>query len=242
MQINLFLLSFKNYDLSTFLAFSENILKISIKKLVQTGKLTYTIAVVNYFTLKHELYPPHGGPDGGASSGDVLEKDLNLSVSLKLRDIVNANGNSAVMTRETDDVEMSQNGKYSKKTDLQHRMDVLNSSQGDIFISIHMNKFSDSKYSGAQVFSSDNGDESKQLGEIIQSSLKNNLDNSNTRAAKGNERNVYILKNAKVPAVLVECGFLSNPDELKLLTEEEYQKKLSEAIYKGIEEYISKSR
>lgn len=186
--------------------------------------------------------PGHGGPDGGASSGDVLEKDLNLSVSLKLRDIVNASGNSAVMTRETDDVEMSQNGKYSKKTDLQHRMDVLNSSQGDIFISIHMNKFSDSKYSGAQVFSSDNGDESKQLGEIIQSSLKNNLDNSNTRAAKGNERNVYILKNAKVPAVLVECGFLSNPDELKLLTEEEYQKKLSEAIYKGIEEYISKSR
>lgn len=186
--------------------------------------------------------PGHGGPDGGASSGDVLEKDLNLSVSLKLRDIVNASGNSAVMTRETDDVEMSQNGKYSKKTDLQHRMDVLNSSQGDIFISIHMNKFSDSKYSGAQVFSSDNGDESKQLGQIIQSSLKNNLDNSNTRAAKGNERNVYILKNAKVPAVLVECGFLSNPDELKLLTEEEYQKKLSEAIYKGIEEYISKSR
>ena len=184
--------------------------------------------------------PGHGGPDGGASSGDVLEKDLNLSVSLKLRDIVNANGNSAVMTRETDDVEMGQNGKYSKKTDLQHRMDVLNSSQGNIFVSIHMNKFSDSKYSGAQVFSSDNGDESKQLGEMIQASLKNDLDNSNTRAAKGNERNVYILKNAKVPAVLVECGFLSNPDELKHLTEEDYQKKLAEAIYKGIEEYLSK--
>ncbi len=169
----------------------------------------------------------------------MLEKDLNLAVSLKLRDVINSNGNNAVMTREIDEVEMAQNGKYSKKTDLQHRMDVLNSSQGDIFVSIHMNKFSDPQYSGAQVFSSDNGDDSKQLGSAIQTSLKNNIDNSNTRAAKSNERNVYILKNAKVPAVLVECGFLSNPDELKLLTEDEYQKKLAEAIYKGIEEYLS---
>lgn len=181
----------------------------------------------------------HGGPDGGASSGDILEKDLNLAVALKLRDIANSRGCTAVMTRETDDVEMAQSGKYSKKTDLQHRMDVLTSSHGDIFISIHMNKFSDSQYSGAQVFYSDNGNNSKVLGEKIQNSLKNNLDNSNTRAAKGNERNVYILRNATVPAVLVECGFLSNPDELKLLTEDEYQKKLAEAIYAGIEDYIN---
>lgn len=185
--------------------------------------------------------PGHGGPDGGASSGDVLEKDLNLAVSLKLRDIINSNGNTAVMTRETDDIELDPNGKYSKKTDLQHRLDVLNSAHGDIFVSIHMNKFTDSKYSGAQVFSSDNGDKSKQLGETIQASLKNNLDNSNTRAAKGNERNVYILKNANVPAVLVECGFLSNPDELKRLTEEDYQKRLAEAIYTGIKEFIEKN-
>lgn len=100
-----------------------------------------------------------------------------------------------------------------------------------------MNKFSDSKYSGAQVFTADN-DESKRLGEAIQTSLKNNLDNSNNRAVKGNERNIYILRNASVPAVLVECGFMSNPDELKHLTEEEYQKRLAEAIYTGIDEYI----
>lgn len=182
----------------------------------------------------------HGGPDGGASSGDVLEKGLNLSVALKLRDIASSNGYSAVMTRETDDVQMGENGKYSKKADLSHRMDVLNSANSDIFVSIHMNKFTDSRYSGAQVFSADNGDASKRLGEIVQSSLKNNLDNSNTRTAKGNERNVYILKNADVPAILVECGFLSNPDELKNLTDDGYQQKLAEAIFKGIEEYMSK--
>ncbi len=181
----------------------------------------------------------HGGPDGGASSGDVLEKGLNLSVALKLRDIASSNGYNAVMTRETDDVQMGENGKYSKKADLNHRMDVLNSANSDIFVSIHMNKFTDSRYSGAQVFSSDNGDESKRLGEIVQASLKNNLDNSNTRAAKGNERNVYILKNSKVPAILVECGFLSNPDELKNLTDDGYQQKLAEAIFKGIEEYFA---
>lgn len=181
----------------------------------------------------------HGGPDGGASSGVVLEKGLNLSVALKLRDIASSNGYNAVMTRETDNVQMGENGKYSKKADLNHRMDVLNSANSDIFVSIHMNKFTDSRYSGAQVFSSDNGDESKRLGEIVQASLKNNLDNSNTRAAKGNERNVYILKNADVPAILVECGFLSNPDELKNLTDDGYQQKLAEAIFKGIEEYFA---
>lgn len=183
--------------------------------------------------------PGHGGPDGGASSGDVQEKDLNLSVALKLRDILGENGYAVVMTRETDDIQMGENGKYSKKADLSHRMDVLNSANSDVFISIHMNKFTDPKYSGAQVFSSDNGDESKRLGEAIQASLKNNLDNSNTRAAKGNERNVYILRNAKGPAVLVECGFLSNADELQKLTDEEYQKKLAEAIQKGMEDYLS---
>lgn len=181
----------------------------------------------------------HGGPDGGASAGDVLEKDLNLAVALKLRDVINSNGGTAVMTRESDEVAMGENGKYSKKADLSHRMDVLNSSNGDIFISIHMNKFTDAKYSGAQVFSSDNSNDSKRLGEAVQASLKNNLDNSNNRAAKGNERNVYILRNAKVPAILVECGFISNADELKKLTEDEYQQKLVEAIYKGIEDYYN---
>lgn len=101
-----------------------------------------------------------------------------------------------------------------------------------------MNKFENPKYSGAQVFYSQNSEDSKKLGELIQASLINNLDNNNNRVAKKNETGIYILKNAKVPAALVECGFLSNPEELKNLTDEEYQKKLAEAIYTGICEYF----
>ncbi len=183
--------------------------------------------------------PGHGGIDGGASNGDVLEKDLNLAVSLKLRDTINNDGNTAVLTRDSDEISMLNNtgGKYVKKDDLLYRLSVIDNSNADIFISIHMNKFQDSKYSGAQVFHSDNED-SKRLGELIQASLKNNLDSNNNRVAKGNEAGIYILKNAKIPAALIECGFLSNADELEKLQTDEYQQQLADAIYLGITEYL----
>ena len=182
--------------------------------------------------------PGHGGQDGGASGGDVLEKDLNLAVAHKLKDVITNNGGAAVLTREGDAPDVpGTNGKFNKKADLEYRLSVLNQANADIFVSIHMNKFSDSKYSGAQVFFSQNGEDSKQLGEMIQQSLKDNLDPSNNRQAKRNESGIYILKNAKVPAVLVECGFLSNPEELEKLQSDEYQQSVAEAIYKGIQEY-----
>lgn len=183
--------------------------------------------------------PGHGGTDGGASNGDVLEKDLNLAVSLKLRDIINNDGNTAVMTRESDDITLLNNtsGKYVKKDDLLYRLSVVDNSNADLFISIHMNKFEDAKYSGAQVFYSENGEDSKKLGELLQASLINNLDNSNTRVAKKNEAGIYILKNAVVAAALVECGFLSNTEEFAKLQNDEYQQQLAEAIYSGIKDY-----
>ncbi len=186
-------------------------------------------------TITVVIDPGHGGQDGGASSGDVLEKDLNLSVALRLRDIVISNGGAAVMTREGDAPDIpGGNGKFNKKADLEYRLSVLRDANADVFISIHMNKFSESKYSGAQVFYSQNGEESKTLGEHIQLSLRDNLDPENAREAKRNEAGIYILKNADVPAALVECGFLSNPEELEKLTTDEYQQALAEAIYKGI--------
>ncbi len=187
--------------------------------------------------------PGHGGQDGGASCGDVLEKDLNLSVSLKLRDIITSNGGAAVMTRDGDAPDVpGTNGKFVKRDDLRYRLDVLDKADADLFISIHMNKFSEPKYSGAQVFYSQNGEESKVLGELIQKSLRENLDTENSREAKRNESGIYILKNAKVPAALVECGFLSNPAELEKLKTEEYQQSLAEAIYKGIEEFMEQNQ
>lgn len=181
--------------------------------------------------------PGHGGIDGGATAGDLLEKDLNLSVALKIEKVLNENGYSTALTRNNDEIKLNENGKYSKTIDLKSRLELINENNADIFVSIHMNKFSDPKYSGAQVFCADN-DMSKALGEKVQNSLKIHLDSSNTRAAKGNERSLYILKNASVPAVLIECGFMSNPDELKLLTDSDYQEKIAYAVYKGIEEYI----
>ena len=143
------------------------------------------------------------------------------------------------MTREGDAPDVpGANGKFVKRDDLRYRLDVLDKANADLFISIHMNKFSEPKYSGAQVFYSENGEESKVLGELIQKSLRENLDPENSREAKRNESGIYILKNAKVPAALVECGFLSNPAELEKLKTEEYQQSLAEAIYKGIEEFM----
>ena len=186
--------------------------------------------------------PGHGGQDGGASSGDVLEKDLNLSVALKLRDIITSDGGAAVMTREGDAPDVPDtNGKFNKKADLKYRLKVLNDANADVFISIHMDKFTESKYSGAQVFYSQNSEESKTLGENIQQSLRDNLDPNNTREAKRNEAGIYILKNANVPAALVECGFLSNPEELEKLKTDEYQQALADAIYKGIKEFMDRS-
>lgn len=181
--------------------------------------------------------PGHGGVDGGASSGEILEKDLNLSVALKLGSMINDDGNTAIMTRDDDSAHLSDNGKFVKKDDLEHRLSFIESAGAKMFISIHMNKFDDPKYSGAQVFYSENGDDSRRLGELLQQSLKDRLDASNNRAAKGNENGVYILKKATVPAVIVECGFLSNPDELARLVDDSYQNDIAEAIYEGIKQY-----
>lgn len=183
--------------------------------------------------------PGHGGIDGGASASDVLEKDLNLSVSLKLRDIINSSGNTAVLTRDTDEVKLGSNGKYVKKVDLGNRLEISDESNADILISIHMNKFTDSQYSGAQVFYSNNSEESKRLGELLQATLKNDIDNANNRVAKSDERNVYILRNSKIPSALIECGFMSNPDELRHLTNPDYQNRLANAINNAISKFFS---
>lgn len=121
----------------------------------------------------------HGGVDGGASASGILEKDINLAVALKLRDVINSDGNTAVLTRDSDEVKLLNNtsGKYVKKDDLLYRLSLIEDSGADLFISIHMNKFENPKYSGAQVFYSQNSEDSKKLGELIQASLLNNLDN-----------------------------------------------------------------
>ena len=184
----------------------------------------------------------HGGEDGGASDNGVLEKDVNLSVALKLRDMLQVLGYPVKMTRETDvsiyDNE-SDSVREKKVSDMKNRVSIINSSKDNILISIHQNKFTQSKYSGAQIFYSDNSPESIRMAECIRRSVTGLLQPDNKRELKADDGSVYILKNAEVPAVIVECGFLSNAQEAALLKTEEYQEKMAFAIMCGALDFLN---
>ena len=147
------------------------------------------------------------------------------------------------MTRETDTNTADPNrakGVSQKKSDLQVRKSDIEKYKANIFISIHMNKFEQSKYRGAQVFYDDDSEENRALAESIQKSLKDFLNDGNTRAAKATGDSIFVLRDNKIPSALIECGFLSNTDEANLLKTPEYQKKVAEGIYIGILKYLSR--
>ncbi|MBQ6998751.1 MAG: N-acetylmuramoyl-L-alanine amidase CwlD [Clostridia bacterium] len=175
----------------------------------------------------------HGASDGGAvSSSGVTEKDINLKIALRLQKLLEQTGATVIVTR-ADDNAIAQ----SKRSDMRLRKNIKENSAADIFVSIHMNKFSQSKYSGAQVFYSPD-EKSKVLGEAIQTSMREILNPDNNREAKSAGDSIYILKKSDVPSVIVECGFLSNPEEERLLTQSDYQDKVAWSVYAGITSYF----
>ncbi len=179
----------------------------------------------------------HGGEDGGAEANGVLEKNINLSIALKLQDMLNTAGVQTVMVRDTDKSVYDQSAettRQKKNSDLHNRVKVINQSQNQILVSIHQNKFPQSKYSGTQIFYSKNNPSSAKLAENIRKSVTGLIQPDNKRELKQATDSIFILKKATVPAVIVECGFLSNPDEAKKLTEDAYQQKMSFAIFCGI--------
>jgi N-acetylmuramoyl-L-alanine amidase len=184
--------------------------------------------------------PGHGGPDGGAGDEEVLEKDVALDVSLKIRDYLQEQGALVIMTREEDkdlageDVKGYRNRKVA---DLKERLNMINSSDADLFLSIHLNAIPSSKWSGAQTFFSPQKEDNEIAAKFIQDELIENLENT-TRQAKPLS-SVYILKYAEKPGALVEIGFLSNPAEKKNLMDDEYQNKIAASIYKGVNRYFS---
>ncbi len=186
----------------------------------------------------------HGGFDGGAVATDgTLEKDINLSIAISLKDMLRLGGYNVIMIRETDDgVEENINESIAKRkvSDMKKRLEILNSSDNSIFISIHQNKFTSSSVSGAQVFYSDNNKESKAVAESIQKSFCSRLQKNNERVVKKGDKNIYLLHNAKNPAVIVECGFVSNREELAKLKTEEYRKMCAFTIYCGVLDYFTK--
>ena len=175
----------------------------------------------------------HGGWDPGKVATDgSKEKDINLEIAKKLQTYLEQSGSFVLTTRITDTA-LSE----SKRDDLKQRKELANSSNIDLLISIHQNSFPSSSVKGAQVFYYDGKDESKVLAECIQERLKS-IDNTNNRVAKANS-SYYLLKQTNIPAVIVECGFLSNLEEGELLKSEEYQEKIAWAIYCGILDYYN---
>ena len=183
----------------------------------------------------------HGGFDAGASANGVVEKDINLEVALCLKEYLEQGGAVVVLTRNEDvsTGDGEKRGASAKKSDLLARKELVDHSEADIFVSIHMNKFPQEKHWGAQVFYSDQQKEAKMLGDEIQQGLKDILQDGNTRVAKKIDGGVFLLKNTTIPSVIVECGFLSNPQEAHLLQTKEYQQKVAWGIYVGIVRYFN---
>lgn len=171
----------------------------------------------------------HGGWDPGkVADNNVLEKNINLSIAKKLQEYLQQSGAFVLMTR-TDDIALAQ----KKIQDMHLRKEISNSSNADMMISIHQNSFPQQNVKGAQVFYYEKSEAGKKLANLIQTQIKNNVDQDNHRAAKTNSA-YFILKQIKIPSVIIECGFLSNDQELNNLTDDNYQNKLAWAIYLGI--------
>lgn len=184
----------------------------------------------------------HGGVDGGAvsKSGEV-EKDLNLAIVLYLRDYLQQAGALTVLTREGDyDLAKPETKAIARRKtqDLMQRVEQLSGDKKiDLAISIHMNAMPSPRWSGAQTFFYPSNPDNQRLATVIQTEIRESLGNTSRIAKKADT--VYLLKQLTMPTALVEVGFLSNPEEANLLADEQYQRKVATAIYRGILRYAS---
>ena len=184
----------------------------------------------------------HGGEDGGAvGQGGLVEKDVNLAIALALAEDLKAANFPVVLVRESDvsvgDQTLSTVAER-KRSDTLNRVQLVEETGECILISIHQNHFSQSQYKGAQMFYSPNNEESALLAESIRQSVVSSLQPENTRQNKEAGEEIYLLTHCEVPAVLVECGFLSNPEEAALLEQESYQRDMAAAIYNGLMDFL----
>lgn len=183
----------------------------------------------------------HGIPDEGAeSSNGTTEAKTNLKIALKLQNLLEASGCTVILTRSDEnaiyDID-SKTLRQKKVSDIRNRVKIGNESSADIFISLHLNKIPQSQYDGWQTFYKDRSEEGEKLAKSIQSNLNDAIKKENNRVAKTID-NIFIIKNVEIPTTIVECGFLSNPEEEKELLEDEYQNKLAWGIYNGIIDYF----
>lgn len=200
---------------------------------------TKTVSTFALPTAKHVIVidPGHGGFDPGKmGTSGAHEKDINLAIALRLQAYLEQSGAYVVITRNTDEGLNEEGDTKKKSSDMRRRKELINSSEGDILISIHQNSFQQSKYKGAQVFYHGHSQDGERLAKCIQNKFKEFVDPTNKREAKANT-DYYVLKTTEIPAVIVECGFLTNPEEEANLNNEIYQEKVAWAIYTGIVDY-----
>ena len=183
-----------------------------------------------------------GYPDDGATATDgTSEANINLNIVLKLQNLLEQSGCLVLLTRS------DENGIYDidansirekKKSDLKNRVELINKSNANLLVSVHLNKFSESQYSGWQTFYRKNDNNSKNLSKLIQENLNLSIQKTNKREALSIE-NKYIIDKTTIPACIVECGFLSNEEDLSNLKTKKYQEKIAWGIYTGIMDYFN---
>lgn len=182
----------------------------------------------------------HGGVDGGATScTGVLESQINLEIALKLEQVFHLLGYDTVMIRRTDESVYTQGNTIAsqKASDLKERVRICNETQGAVLISIHQNTFSDSRYHGAQVFYG-NGEGSQPLAGKVQEDVLKVLNPGSRRKVKSG-KGVYLLEHITCPGILIECGFLTNPEEEAQLRDDGYQRKLCAVIASSVSAYLA---
>lgn len=234
----------KRTGLRVLFVFFAFMLSISVYEMTSKWGMSQKVIETNATPITNKtivLDAGHGLPDEGAVGfTGTTEQAINLEIVLKLQELIEQSGAKVILTRS------DENGIYSadstsirnkKISDIKNREYIVDNSLADIFISIHLNKYQDSKYSGWQTFYQPKIENSKLLATNIQHELNNNINKDNKRvpmAIKG----VYLMEHINIPGVVVECGFISNPEEEELLKQETHQSKLAWGIYTGVQKYF----
>lgn len=178
--------------------------------------------------------PGHGGKDAGAMRGDINEQDINLSISLKLKTMLEENGATVILTRDGAYDLASENADNRKREDMQKRVEIINGDTSDLFISIHLNSYPNTSVKGAQAFYQRDNYASKYLANIVQGNLQK-LTGTKMVEKSGD---YYLLNNSKKPGILVECGFISNEEDRGNLIQDSYQEKIAAHLLDSILEFF----
>lgn len=184
----------------------------------------------------------HGGMDGGCSTADgVTEKGINLSIMLSVRDMCRLYGFDTAVTRDRD-ISIHDSGttgiRNQKVSDMENRLELFNKFPNAVCLSVHQNTYTDPKYSGAQMFYSPANADSERFASILQNLFVKNLQPDNMRETKLCGKELYLCYYCNNPAVMAECGFLSNPDEAAKLTDRDYQRQVAYTLFTGLNEFI----